>query len=95
MHGVESEAAVCPGGYRMIGIRGSRFRRNRSAAGEGVGDSLGNIFQSYNHCRRASIIFGERGSRIPHPREADSDRLLGTKLCAFGSAARLGAGPSR
>ena len=43
MHGVESEAAVCPGGYRMIGIRGSRFRRTRSAAGEGVGDSLGNI----------------------------------------------------
>ena len=43
VHGVESEAAVCLGGYRMIGIRGSRFRRNRSAAGEGVGDSLGNI----------------------------------------------------
>ena len=38
----------------------------------------GEHFQSYDHCRRASIIFGERGSRIPHPREADSDRLLGT-----------------
>ena len=36
----------------------------------------GEHFQSYDHCRRASIIFGERRSRIPHPREADSDRLL-------------------
>ena len=60
VHGVESEAAVCPGGYRMIGIRGSRFRRNRSAAGEGVGDSLGNIFQSYEHGGSVSTGGGPR-----------------------------------